>query len=164
MMQYQKLLPEHAKAYRALRLESLEQFPQFFGANIDEQRALPELRLERFINQQDTNNFVVGAFAHHQLVGICAFVAANDVELDATGTLIQMYVQTAFHGQGIGLGLTKQLVAEVTKLGTIKNLILEVVRSNQHAKRVYEQAGFRVFEPEQPNPSRELLMIFRNVQ
>jgi RimJ/RimL family protein N-acetyltransferase len=147
---YSKLLPTHSKHYRELRLESLKLYPDFFGNSFEEQSKLPELRLESFIKQQDENNFVIGAFAedtmrgNYGLIGICGFAAHNDYGLDQTGILIQMYVQEAFSGQKIGLGLTDAILAEAFKPATIKHVLLAVNPRNTKAIRVYEQAGFQI--------------------
>jgi diamine N-acetyltransferase len=142
---YSKLLPTHAQQYRELRLESLNLYPDFFGSSFEEQRHLPELRLERFIKEQDANQFAIGAFSEENLIGICGFMSHNDYGLEQTGMLIQMYAREAFSGQKIGLGLTKVVLAEAFKLANVNHVLLGVHPQNSKAIRVYEQAGFQLY-------------------
>lgn len=162
---YRKLLPEHTRQYRDLRLESLKQHPEHFGSRYEEQVKLPELGLEPIIKKQDAEWFVIGAFAGEELIGICAFVPHNEFNLDQTGILIQMYVKEAFSGQKIGLGLTQALVTEALKLPDISQVMLEVNPKNAKAVHVYEQAGFERFTPTTAKPKnlgQGDFMIFRD--
>ena len=157
-IRYQKLLPEHATQYCDIRLESLKLHPEHFGSKYEEQIKLPELRLERTVKEQDKDSFVMGAFAAEDLIGIFAFTAHNEFGLAATGTLIQMYVQKAFSGQKVGLGLTKALLKATLERPDTKQIILQVNPRNARAIRVYEQAGFQTFIPAHPTEGK--FMIF----
>lgn len=151
---YRKLLPADAKRYRAIRLESLQHHPESFCANVEEQRALPELRFETFIKQRDPSHFVVGAFAQEDLIGICGF-AEDAAAPKGTGTLIQMYVRGAFSGQKVGLGLVRATLGEAFTLPEIKRVMLEVKKHNRQAIHVYEQTGFSTVDGEENEPTRD---------
>ncbi len=151
---YRKLLPADAKRYRAVRLESLQQHPESFCANVEEQRALPELRFETFIKQRDPRHFIVGAFSRGDLIGICGF-AEDDAAPKGTGTLIQMYVRSAFGGQKVGLGLVRATLGEAFALPEIERVMLEVKKGNRRAVHVYEQTGFLTVDREENEPTRD---------
>lgn len=152
---YRKLLPADAKRYRAIRLESLQHHPESFCANVEEQRALPELRFETFIKQRDPRHFVVGAFSQGDLIGICGFVAEDDAAPKGTGALVQMYVRGAFSGQNVGLGLARAALSEAFALPEIEGVMLEVKKRNCRAIHVYEQIGFSTVDGEANEPTHD---------
>lgn len=98
---YRKLLPEESKAYRTIRLESLEQFPESFGASYQEALKIEKFQIERDIEEQTFGRFVLGAYADDLLIGICTFVTSDK----NSGTIYQMYVKREFQGKNIGQGL-----------------------------------------------------------
>ncbi len=157
---YHKLLPVYAKAYQNIRLESLKLHPENYGSSYAEQVRLPELRLEHAIKEQDTDRFIIGAFAEKTVIGICGFVVENDFGLGQTGTLTQMYVKEAFRGQKIGLKLAESILKGAFRLPNLERVALEVNPQNRAAIRVYEGAGFETFESNRPPSDKpEMLMI-----
>lgn len=159
---YRKLLPADTSAYRTIRLESLQHHPESFCADLEEQRALPELKFETFIKQQDPHHFVVGAFAQGDLIGICGFVANNDADLKGTGTLIQMYVRATFGGQKVGLGLLRTTLTEAFALPEIDSVRLEVKRDNSRAIHVYEHAGFHTLNSANSGNEHRMMIYTRS--
>ena len=157
-VRYQKLLPEHAKRYRDIRLESLRLHPEQFASSYEEQKDLPELRLERSIRKQEANTLVMGAFTGKALIGICACVGVNSFGLQHTGTLIQVYVRSDYSGQKIGLGLVSRSVKNALELSHIQQVVLEVKRTNFKAIKVYTQAGFQTFIPKVQPDDESLYM------
>ena len=158
---YQKLQPVHARQYREIRLESLKLYPGHFGSKYEEQKKLKELLFESIIKQEDTQNFVIGAFDKNELIGICAFTERNGYNLMQTGSLIQVYVKKAYSGRKIGLNLVQKTIAEAVKVRDIQKIILEVNKSNYAAIRVYEQAGFEPFNLEAEQDTLDGLLMIR---
>ena len=95
---YRKLLPEESKIYRAIRLESLEKFPESFGTSYQEALSIEKFRIENDIEEQTPERFVFGAFAQQKLVGICTFIKNEN----NTGSLYQMYIKKEFQGKNMG--------------------------------------------------------------
>ncbi len=144
---YRKLTASDAAQYRAIRLESLKAHPESFGSTFVEQSQLPKLMFEKALPQPVDARFVIGAFDHDDLIGICGFipfVPGDDSDLPHTGTLIQMYVRAAYSGRRIGLGLVNYVIQAACKIPDIEQIFLEVREGNMSAIRVYEQAGFQV--------------------
>lgn len=165
---YRKLAAADAGLYREIRLESLRLHPESFGSGYEAQRKLPKLMFERALEAPVDNRFLWGAFDGPRLIGICGYIPFVMGDLDTpdlrnTGTIIQMYVQAAYRGQKIGLALVHAVVREVFENTDMAQIILGVMRENARAIRVYEQAGFQVYDnPEaEPAASGELLMIKR---
>ncbi|AZA76169.1 GNAT family N-acetyltransferase [Chryseobacterium sp. G0186] len=138
-IEYRNLLPEESKIYRVIRLESLEKFPESFGANYLEALKTEKFRIEGDIENQSSERFVFGAFADRELIGICVFVKNEE----NTGNIYQMYVRRGFQGKNIGFGLIQAIINEAhSRFGKIE-IILEVTPNNDRAYHLYKKMGFR---------------------
>lgn len=135
-----------ASEYRKIRLESLRLFPDSFGANYDEMKQKPKLLFEQYIEQEQVENFVLGAFDSENLIGIISFSNTNEYGLPNSGTFIQMYIKSEYHGKGIGLDLTKTALQEALAVTNIENVVLEVKSHNLSAVVTYKRAGFSTLE------------------
>lgn len=144
---YRKLTAADAPTYRAIRLESLRLHPQNFGASYEQQKVLPKLHMEAVLEEGENGRFVMGAFEHDQLIGICAFVpfAPEDKPRQGDGMIIQVYVKAAYSGQKVGLGMMQAIIQAAFQQPNINEIVLSVKLGNVAAIRVYEQAGFTVY-------------------
>lgn len=138
-MHYRKLLPEESEIYRAIRLESLEKFPEAFGANYQEALSIKKFRIESDIEGETPERFVYGAFAQNELVGICTFVKNEN----STGSIYQMYVKKEFQGKNIGQGLIEAVIAEACQNFNGIEIILEITPGNNKAYNLYRKIGFQ---------------------
>ncbi len=157
---FRKLDYADAANYRAIRLECLKAYPENFGSTFEDQRKLPKLMFEQALEHPVEDRFVMGAFVQtsldqkgldqKRLIGICGFVPviADGVQtLALLGVIIQVYVQAAYSGNRIGLGLIQATVSEGFKSTAVDKIKLEVKANNTRAIRVYEQAGFQAYTP-----------------
>lgn len=163
---YRKLAAADSRQYRDIRLESLKLHPESFGSSFEEQSKLPKLMFEKALEQPVDDRFVMGAFDHQALIGICGFIpfVRDNDDLRNTGVIIQMVVRPAYRGRKIGLGLIKAVLQEAFKLSGIDQVVLAVVKGNLRAIRVYEQAGFETYNlagRETDVNNDELRMIIR---
>jgi ribosomal protein S18 acetylase RimI-like enzyme len=138
-MEYRKLLPHESKAYRAVRLESLEKFPASFGADYQESLKIEKFRLENDIENQVQERFVIGAFNDAELAGICVFVK----EENNTGSIYQMYVKENYQGKNIGFGLIQAVINEAENRFNGVEIFLEVKADNLKAYQLYKKFGFQ---------------------
>lgn len=162
-MIYRRLGPNDALQYRAVRLEALKAHPQSYGSNYESQHQLPKLKFEQILEDPNDNSFMIGAFDGDQLIGICGFLdffPNNPYNLEKTGVIIQMYVRASYSGRKIGLNLINKTTELALQLPHIEQVYLEVVQGNISAIRVYEQAGFQIFQPPQPIEDNTIRMIF----
>ncbi|TZF93762.1 GNAT family N-acetyltransferase [Chryseobacterium panacisoli] len=136
---YRKLQREESRIYRTIRLESLEKFPESFGATYQEAVNIEKFRIESDIEEQTPERFVFGAFAQHELVGICTFVKNEN----NTGSIYQMYVKREFQGKNIGQGLIEAVIAEASQKFNRIEIILEVTPGNDKAYNLYRKIGFQ---------------------
>ena len=93
---YRRLKPTESLIYRELRLECLKNHPESFGSSYESQATLSQLAYEKFIKESNPQQFVVGAFAQDQLIGICAFAQELKTKRAHEGTIIQVYVKIGF--------------------------------------------------------------------
>ncbi|TQM20968.1 ribosomal protein S18 acetylase RimI-like enzyme [Chryseobacterium aquifrigidense] len=135
---YRKLIPEESKAYRTIRLESLKQFPESFGANYHEALKTEKFQLESDIEEQTVGRFVLGAYAADMLIGICTFIKSDK----NSGTIYQMYVKREFQGKNIGQGLLEAVIHEAGRQFNGIEILLEVAPGNDKAYHLYRKTGF----------------------
>lgn len=145
MISFRKLLPADALSYRAIRLESLKNFPRSFCSAYAEQVHLPQLFLEGHILTQSPDKWVMGAFDEHTLIGICGFRQMGIQRLRHHGEIIQMYVKPTHSGQKIGFNLVRAASEEAFLNPEIHHITLEVATDVSSANKVYEQAGFKEY-------------------
>ncbi|WP_106916078.1 GNAT family N-acetyltransferase [Chryseobacterium aurantiacum] len=138
-IEYRNLLPNESKAYRVIRLESLEKFPDSFGANYQEALKTEKFRIETDIENQSLDRFVFGAFVDGELIGICAFVKDEN----NTGNIYQMYVRKGFQGKNIGSGLIQAILNEAHSRFKGIEIVLEVTPKNDRAYHLYKKIGFQ---------------------
>ena len=148
-IEYRNLLPTESYAYRKIRLESLQRFPNSFSANYQEAVITKKFRLESDIENQTFEKFIHGAFSNNELIGICA-VVKNEMNMV---TLNQMYVQENFQGRNIGLKLVEGVIKEVIiRYGSIE-IYLEVANDNFKAYNLYKKIGFEEVNVKENNNS-----------
>lgn len=135
---YRILLPHESRNYRIIRLESLEKFPESFGADYQESLKIEKFRLESDIENQAQDRFVMGALADDAVIGICAFVKDEN----NTGNIYQMYVRGSFQGKNIGFGLIEEVIEEAHKRFNGITIFLEVTDKNEKAYNLYRKIGF----------------------
>lgn len=138
-IEYRKLLGHESKIYRAIRLESLEQFPDSFETSYLESLKTEKLRMEFDIENQTPEKMVFGAFADQKLIGLCAFVKNEN----NSGNIYQMYVNKNFQGKNIGSGLLQAVIHEAREKLNVMEIYLEVAHQNESAYHLYKKNGFK---------------------
>lgn len=158
---YRKLTAADVPTYRAIRLESLRLHPQNFGASYEQQKAMPKLPMEEVLERGENGRFVIGAFDHDQLIGICAFVpfAPERKPPKGDGMIIQVYVKAAYSGQKVGLGMMQTMIQAAFQQPNINEIVLSVKQHNLPAIRVYEQAGFVTYGMEEGEQLMSIISI-----
>lgn len=132
-----------AKAYQALRLQSLEHEPHAFGTSAEEYRVEPLEAVRQALRLEPEGNFTVGAFLSGQLVGIASFTRYHALKLRHRGHVGSVYVDERARGQGIGQALLEALIARVKQYGGLERLSLTVMAGQAAAQRLYRRLGFK---------------------
>jgi ribosomal protein S18 acetylase RimI-like enzyme len=141
-IEYRRLLSHESAMYRAIRLESLEQFPDSFEADYQHALNTEKLRIEIDIENQTAEKMAFGAFADQQLIGLCVFVKNED----HSGNIYQMYVNKNFQGKNIGSGLLQATIHDAREKFNITEVYLEVAHKNESAYHLYKKYGFNEIE------------------
>ncbi|MEJ2087049.1 MAG: GNAT family protein [Gammaproteobacteria bacterium] len=132
------------QAYRDFRLYMLEESPTAFSADRDETARRP---LSHFIERarDDAENFIVGAFAGHVLVGSAGGFRDPEPKRRHLAMVWGMYVQPAHRGSGLGARLLGAVLDRLHALPGVEQVQLGVTAGNEPALRLYERAGFEVY-------------------
>ncbi|MEP6950015.1 MAG: GNAT family protein [Ginsengibacter sp.] len=140
---YTQLIVTDYDDYRRIRLESLKQYPDNFGSTYEEELNSQSLKLDSAIKGNGQGNFAMGAFNNdNKLIGICGLVRDLRLKTRHRGEIIQMYIDPAFGGQGIGKTLLRLSIEKAFKNIEIEQIILNVVCTNDRAITLYKKLGF----------------------
>jgi RimJ/RimL family protein N-acetyltransferase len=139
---FRRLVAADASQYRDLRLQCLHEFPHNFGTDYASQVALPKLYMETQIEVGNADVFAMGAFDNGKLIGIAGLSRDSAPYRRHIALVIQVYVQAAYSGRRVGLGMMQALIDEAWKIEGLEQLTLEVVTSSPQAIHIYGQAGF----------------------
>ncbi|HRH41149.1 MAG TPA: GNAT family N-acetyltransferase [Pyrinomonadaceae bacterium] len=131
-----------ALLYRKIRLECLKNFPDNFGSTFEEESFHERLKFEIFLTEENTDNFMFGAFDGETLIGICGFSREPRSKARHRGEIVQMYVNPAFAGQNIGFDLLQKTIEKALVNSEIEQIVLSVVAENKSANKLYEKIGF----------------------
>lgn len=148
-MEIKLLTPDDASAYWELRLEALQQSPEAFGTSYEEalQRINP---IERVANNLQTEgNYTIGAFDQDKLVGMVTLSQESSLKMKHRANILAMYVSPQVRGKGVGKAVLKEAIHQAKRLEGMEKLNLSVVSSNEAAKNLYTQLGFKVFGVEE---------------
>jgi ribosomal protein S18 acetylase RimI-like enzyme len=141
MHMLRRLGPADAPAYRALRLEGLERYPESFGAAWAEEAAHP---LPWFAGRLQAHR-VFGGWLRREgdLAGLAGLMLSGGAKQRHKGVLWGMYVRPEARGTGLAAALVRQVIEEAH--GLVEELRLTVGAGNDAAIRLYEQAGFEAY-------------------
>ncbi|MEP7077287.1 MAG: GNAT family N-acetyltransferase [Acidobacteriota bacterium] len=142
---YRRLQEGDGYAYRCIHLESLKVFPDNFGTLYQDQVNVPILLFETFIETGSKDNFMIGAFAEGELIGIAGVRREERPKTRHRGEIVQVFVKPAFHGQKIGETLVRKVIDAAFLLPGVESLELSAVADNSAARRLYEKVGFETY-------------------
>jgi ribosomal-protein-alanine N-acetyltransferase len=95
----------------------------------------------------------------HRVAGFCAFwLVVDEIHIN------NVAMRPALRGRGIGTDLIRRVFDEAKKLGA-RRATLEVRRSNEAARRLYERLGFTVTGTRPnyyTNPVEDALILWRD--
>jgi ribosomal protein S18 acetylase RimI-like enzyme len=145
-VQIRRLIAADARAYWETRNRGLKEFPDAFTTTYEEGLATSPEKLALRFGGNDSDDFVLGAFASSGgLAGCAGFQRELRLKNRHRGTLIGMYVVPEFRGQRVGRLLLDRLIAEVRSVEGMERLNLTVTHSNEGARMLYLKAGFISF-------------------
>jgi ribosomal protein S18 acetylase RimI-like enzyme len=145
-MSIRALCAADAAEFSRLRFEALENEPEAFGASPQEHRALTSEGIaKRLGSGSEDRNFVLGAFAGDQLIGMTGFYQQEGLKSRHKGHVWGVYVTKMWRGKGIARRLLSDLIERVRGRPEVEQLLLAVAEGQKPAKRVYVSLGFQVY-------------------
>ena len=141
------LSPEHASAYRALRLRCLTDHPEAFTSDAEEAHTQPlDWSVKRLTPHPDRpHDFFLGAWVHGELVGMVGLQGRYRTKERHNATVLGMYVAPEHSKQGLGGLLFAALLQQARQLPDLEQLDLTVTQGNATAQALYAGHGFTVF-------------------
>lgn len=122
--------------YRALRLESLRESPEAFGATLESALA----RSESWWRKAVMKDVIVGAFAAGEMVGMARIGRKDGAKDRHKAGLTGFYVRAQARRSGVGRALLRE--AEALACVFAEQLLLDVAASNRAAQALYASFGF----------------------
>ena len=140
-----KIQSHESLLYRSIRLACLKNAPDNFGSIYEEEMSIPKLKFESYIEQENDERFMFGAFDNGNLIGIVGFERVERQRACHRGEVVQMYIDAAYRGQNIGEQLLRGLIEQAFSVKGIEQLQLSLIASNRAAIKLYEKIGFQAF-------------------
>lgn len=128
--------------FRAIRLSALQLAPQAFGSTFEEENAYSESVFARRLEQMN-GNVIFGAFHGENLMGIAGMFRHERKSERHRGTLVSVYVAPEARGLHLGKALVQHVIEHAAQHVVI--LDAKVVATNEPAKRIYDELGFKSY-------------------
>ncbi|MFN3720849.1 MAG: GNAT family N-acetyltransferase [Rhizobium rhizophilum] len=132
------LSADDAPVFREIRLAGLQNHPEAFGADIEDESS----RSVEWFADRLRNSAVFGGFNEaRELCGLIAVARSESPKTRHSASIWGMYVKAAYRGTGLSASLLN--VAVTYAFEHCSTVRLAVVESNHAARRLYSKAGFR---------------------
>lgn len=130
-------------AFFQLRLEALQESPTSFVVSYEEEKSLGSLPYKNLFQASNKDEFVLGAFINHSLIGLIAGFRGRKSNIKHKCTLWGTYVAPNSRKQHVGTFLMEAAIDYAKTILKCPLLYLSVESTNQAAKKLYENSGFK---------------------
>lgn len=144
-MEVRILKAADAEKYWSLRLEAFQAFPEAFATSYEEAIAKEDPIQEAKDRLEAEGSYTFGAFVDGELVGIVTLVQEMREKQRHRADIFSMFVKKNQQGLGVGKALMSEAINFARNVRGIEKLNLSVVASNEGAKKLYSNLGFKVF-------------------
>lgn len=135
----ERLTPAHVDAFRALRLEALRLFPDFYGTDYGDAVSTTLTTYARRLQ----HGLLLGAFGGANLIGCLALDREEGPKLQHRAWITSVFVRPDVQRRGIGTRMIETALSAPDARG-ITQAELYVSEANQTGRRFYEGLGFHV--------------------
>jgi len=140
------LTAAHAPAYKALRDEALRCAPEAFTSDYATALLRPAEAYAPRLSLPAADGFFLGAWdAQGALLGSIGCEREQRAQQRHMATVVAMMVAPRAQHRGIGQQLLQACLAQAERIAGLEQLVLTVTAGNDHAVRLYQHAGFRVY-------------------
>jgi RimJ/RimL family protein N-acetyltransferase len=134
-----RLTESDAQAYRDIRLEALEAYPEAFQATFESAQDLP---LEAFAVRMQMYA-LFGGFVDGELAGFLGFTALRNPKIAHKGVMWGMYIRPSARGTGLAKAMVEAALDHAR--GQVEQVLISVITDNARARRFYEKMGFEPY-------------------
>jgi RimJ/RimL family protein N-acetyltransferase len=127
-----------------LRLRSLKEHPEAFGASVEESDADLEQIAEQ-LTQGRPDSGVMGIFLKDELVGITSINRHPRPKTRHRAYIGAMYVLPEHRGQGLARYLLRDTLDYLKTQPGIEDVVLAVTSGNETARKIYRDVGFQTW-------------------
>ncbi len=136
---YRQLTPHDAAAFKTLRLESLQRYPNNYTSTYETEAGYDDAWFAEHI----ANHELYGAWDGDILVATARLTKDTHPRSDHKAVLSAVYVTQSYQRRGIARTLLHYVLKEAPK--TYEQLLLAVDSENHAAMSLYEQLGFTTY-------------------
>lgn len=109
-IEFRILTSSEKEQYRRIRLECLQNYQQNFGSVYENEVASTELKFDKIIAQENSNDFLFGAFDNENLIGICGNIQEKGTKTKHIAEISHVYVKPTCANKGIATNLLKHTI------------------------------------------------------
>jgi RimJ/RimL family protein N-acetyltransferase len=148
-MNVRRLIASDAEAMYRLRLHALESDPKGFRESLEELRTVAVATYAERLGTNADDNFVLGAYDDQdsdaqKIIGMVGFYREQQLKCRHKGWIWGMFVVENHRGKRIGRALVTQAVANARKISGLRTIRLTVSTTQEAARKLYANCGFRV--------------------
>jgi ribosomal protein S18 acetylase RimI-like enzyme len=140
--QIRRLEQADAPAYQVARLAALQLHPEAFGSDYAEEAAYSLGDFARLLSPPP--GATLGAFVGDAIVGIAGVHVQPKLKQRHKGYIYGVYVDAAYRRAGLARALIAAII-EQARREKLRLLQLSVTASNDAARRLYLEFGFRTY-------------------
>lgn len=138
------LVPEDVEPFFALRLRGFQTDPDAFETTAEEWQNRPLPEIEKRLRQSliSPDEFILGAFAQEQMVGVMGFQRYQRAKIRHKGFFWGVYVAPEQRQKGLGGAMLEFAIRQARGITELRQIQLSVAAENRAAYHLYLSRGF----------------------